>query len=257
MNAMCDPLYPAYPLLLQAWRGHVPCDAQAVPQPGGDDAAAYAIHQALGQELGWWAGGVPRNWKTGATGVGALPTSAPLPDAGVWASPADARAWPMHQCGVEAEIAFRLGADVTAAQAQSLGQEDVHALLDGMAVSIELVDFRWQQGLHAPAWLKLADLQSHSALVLGAWVDYTPRDWAAQTCVARWGAHHVAVQGAHPLHDPLVLMAPWLRHATTHFGTVAAGTVVTTGSWIGLPFAQRGDVVEVEFAGVGQACVQL
>ena len=54
-----------------------------------------------------------------------------------------------------------------------------------MAVSIELVDSRWQQGVQAPALLKLADLSSHGALVLGEWIPFAARDWAAQRATVR------------------------------------------------------------------------
>jgi hypothetical protein len=46
---------------------------------------------------------------------------------------------------------------------------------------------RWQQGVEAPGQLKLADLQSHGALVLGDWVPFAPRDWMAQSCSVRIG----------------------------------------------------------------------
>lgn len=44
-------------------------------------------------------------------------THAPLPPAGVWASPGDASRWPMQHRLVESEIALRLGRDVDAALA--------------------------------------------------------------------------------------------------------------------------------------------
>ena len=243
--------------LEQAWRTGIACEVPPLEGLAMEASMAYAVHQKLGPQLGWWAQGVPRYWKTGAASIHALQTSAPLPDAGIWASPANAAQWPMRQRGVEAEVAFRLGQAVTAAQAQSLQPEQVHALLDAMAVSIELVDFRWQPGNAAPALLKLADLQSHSALVLGDWQPYQRRDWRAQRCVAQWGQQAFDVTGTHPLQDPTALLAPWLRHATQHFGTVPAGAVVTTGSWIGLPFAAAGDAVQVAFDGLGSAQVQL
>ena len=52
-------------------------------------------------------------------------------------------------------------------------------------------------------------------------------------------------------------MPQWLRHVTQAYGTVPAGTVVTTGSWVGLLKAAARDLVEVEFDGVGRVSVQL
>lgn len=219
---------------------------------------AYAVQWAMGQTLGWWQDGVPRYWKAGAPSATGPVTCAPLPDAGVWASPADARAWPMHARGIEAEVALRLAAPVTAQQARDLDVDTARQLVDAMCVAIELVDFRWRQGMQAPEGLKLADLQSHGALVLGEWVPCTPRDWSQQACRAQVGQQPlVRMQGTHSLGDPTRVLLQWLRHATQQAATLPAGTVVTTGTWVGLLLGQPGDRVEVWFDGIGQASVQL
>ncbi len=245
--------------LQQAHRSGVVADAL---QP---DAAALqtlaqagAVHWALGQALDWWATPVPRCWKAGAPDAASPVTCAPLPDRGIWDSPAYARDWPMHMRGVEAEIALRLGQAVSAEQAARLTPEAVHALVDAMAVSIELVDSRWRQAMDAPDLLRLADLQSHGALVLGEWQPYRRLDWQAQACTARCGdAPAVQRQGSHSLGDPAAVLLPWLRQATARFGEIPAGTVVTTGTWVGLLHASAGDLVQVAFAGIGEASVQL
>ncbi|MPM22452.1 hypothetical protein SDC9_68907 [bioreactor metagenome] len=219
---------------------------------------AYAVQAAMGRELHWWADGAPRYWKTGAASAESLQTSAPLPDAGVWNGPVDAHSWPMHSRGVESEIAFRLGASVTHEQALSLDVAAARGLVDAMTVAIELVDFRWTQGMAAPDLLKLADLQSHGALVLGHWVPYAERDWAAQVCRTFIGQQpEVTRQDTHSLGDPTLVLPRWLRHATAYFGILPAGAVVTTGTWVGLLHAQRGDHVRVQFDGVGEVGVQL
>jgi 2-keto-4-pentenoate hydratase len=38
---------------------------------------------------------------------------------------------------------------------------------------------------------------------------------------------------------------------------MVAGTVVTTGTWVGILTAGEGDLVSVEFPGIGRASVQL
>lgn len=221
-------------------------------------AQAGAVHWALGRALDWWATPVPPCWKAGAPDAASPVSCAPLPDCGIWDSPADARAWPMRMRGVEAEIALRLGQAVTAEQAQRLTPDAVHALVDAMAVSIELVDSRWQQAMDAPDLLRLADLQSHSALVLGAWQPYRRLDWQAQACEVHCGdAPVVRRQGSHSLGDPAAVLLPWLRQATAQLAQIPAGTVVTTGTWVGLLQARPGDLVQVAFAGIGQASVQL
>ena len=57
--------------------------------------------------------------------------------------------------------------------------------------------------------------------------------------------------------DPAFVLLAWLRHLTRDGHAVAAGTVVTTGTWVGILDAVAGDRVDVAFAGIGAASVQL
>ena len=57
--------------------------------------------------------------------------------------------------------------------------------------------------------------------------------------------------------DPTFVLPAWLRHATHDGGVLQAGTVVTTGTWCGLPMAAAGDRVVADFPGIGTAAVQL
>ena len=164
--------------LLQARRSGLPADAAPLADALPDANAAYAVQHRVAQALGWFGDGAPRHWKSGGPGRSQPLTHAPLPAAGVWASPGDASRWPMHHRLVESEIALRLGREVDAELARTLDMDGAAALVDAMAVSIEIVDSRWQQGLAAPALLRLADLASHAALVLGEWQPFERRDWA-------------------------------------------------------------------------------
>jgi len=185
-------------------------------------------------------------------------THAPLPPEGVWSSPADGHEWPFRQRGIEAEIALRLACAVTPAMAQTLDAGQAAALVDAMCVSIEIVDSRWIEGLEAPALAKLADLQSHGALVLGEWRPFEARDWTTQECQVQIGAQTpIDRRGTHAMADPTFVLPAWLRHVTRDGRSVAAGTVVTTGTWVGILCAQVGDRVSADFPGVGRATVQL
>lgn len=240
--------------LLQARRAGTRADAAPLAEALADAGEAYAVQQQVAQALGWFADGAPRFWKSGGPGRAQPLTHAPLPPAGVWHGAADLSRWPMNLRLVESEIALRLGRDVDATLAASLTFDDVHGLVDAMAVSIELVDSRWQQGLDAPALLRLADLASHAALVLGPWQAYAPRDWAAQPCRLHIGKQPAVERtGTHSCGDPAWVLADWLRHATARHGTLRAGTVVTTGTWAGAPAAAPGDHIVLEFTGIGEA----
>lgn len=227
-----------------------------VPLPDAD--AAYAVQDGVALALGWFGAAEPRYWKSGGPSPSAVQTHAPLPPAGVWTSPADARGWPFRLRGIEAEIALRLGGDVHQALAARLDAEAAGALVDAMCVSIEIVDSRWVAGLDAPPLARLADLQSHGALVLGTWVPYVARDWANQLCRVAIGSMPVVERrGTHSFGDPVRVLPQWLRHATRGGRRLAAGSVVTTGTWCGLLLAAAGDRVHVELPGVGSAEVQL
>lgn len=223
-----------------------------------DPAAAYAVQALVADAMGWFAGATPRHWKSGGASREAPLTHAPLPPQGVWASPAQAGDWPFHDRGIEAEVALRLGVPVDAARAAGLDRDGALALVDALAVSIEIVDARWVEALQAPPLAKLADLQVHGALVLGPWQSFGPRDWSAQTCRVTVGqAPALEFQGSHPLGDPGFVLPAWLRHATRDGAVLPAGSVVTTGTWCGLLTAQPGDLVRVVFDGLGEASVQL
>ncbi len=249
-----DPITAAVGALVRARRSGEAAPAVTLP----DADAAYLVQHGVADALGWFGALPPRHWKSGAPSAAALQTHAPLPPAGVWSSPADARAWPFRLRGVEAEIALRLRCDVDADAAAGLDVAGASALVDAMCVAIELVDARWAEALQAPPLAKLADLQSHGALVCGAWVPFQPRDWSSLVCRVQIGrAAATEHRGTHTLGNPAAVLPAWLRHATRGGQRLAAGTVVTTGTWCGLPLAAAGDRVHVEFPGIGSAEVQL
>jgi 2-keto-4-pentenoate hydratase len=245
--------------LASAWREGRALDAAAWQGSVGDAAEAYRVQERVAAAMGWFDdAAVPGHWKSGGPSRDAVLTHAPLPPAGVRASPAQFSDMHFNAPGIEAEIALRLGATVTPERAAALTTKNASAVVDAMAVSIEIVDSRWKDPAQASAWLRLADQQSHGALVLGTWIPYAARDWAAQRCETRIGAREPVLHtGTHPLGDPVWLLPVWLRHATRNGTTVPAGTVVTTGSWVGVLPVAAGDAVVVEFPGIGRAEARL
>lgn len=219
---------------------------------------AYAVQAVVAGALGWFDTGFPQYWKSGGPNRETTLTHAPLPPAGVWQSPASAQGHDFNSLSIEAEIALRVGQNVDAATAATLDETGANTLVDAMAVSIEIVDSRWAENMSAPALLRLADLQSHGALVLDAWQPWSQRNWQQQTCRVAVGSQPIVERrGTHPLGNPLWGFGAWLRHATRNGATVPAGTVVTTGTWVGILDAHAGDKVVVEFDGIGSAQVQL
>ena len=197
-------------------------------------------------------------WKAGGPSRSAALTHARLPHSGVWSSPADASAWRTSLRRIEAEIVLRLGRTVTQENAETMRHEDAAKWVGAMAVAIELVDSRWKEPDTLPPLLKLADLQSHGALVVGEWVPFNIRDWKSQLCrVQIAGREATEYVGTHSLLDPAWLLPTWARHVTRDGEAALAGTAVTTGTWCGLLPVTRGDRVTVTFDGIGHATVIL
>jgi 2-keto-4-pentenoate hydratase len=244
--------------LLRAHREQRPVDAAPLEGLLKTPEEAYAVQERVARDAGWLAADVPGFWKSGGPTRTAVLTHAPLPPRHVRPSPADARDIHFNLRLIEAEVALRLGRDVTPAQAAGLTPEAAPSLIEAMTVSIEVVDSRWLRMREAGALLKLADLQSHGGLALGEWKPFAPRDWAQQECIVTIGGNAPrSFRGTHSLGDPAWLLPTWLQHVTRHGATVPRGTVVTTGTWCGMLEAQAGDLVRAVFDGMGEAQVQL
>ena len=258
MNVHSSPTLPAaaqevVAALVEARRSGQTAPTAALRAALSTDDDAYAVQDAVAQALGWCADGGPRYWKSGGASRDSVLSHAPLPSAGVRTVGDTLADLSLHTPAVEAEIVLRIKEDVTPERAQRLTHADAPALVDAMAVAIEIADSRWQEGLQAPAALRLADQGSHGALILGEWMPWHAHDWAGQRWEVRFGATPViANTGAYSLGDPLWLLPIWLRHATGGGRAVAAGSVVTTGSWVGaIPMPKDADVV-VRFPGLGE-----
>ena len=247
--------------LLAARRDRQPADpAQHVDQLQSAEEA-YAVQELVRKALAPEHAAVGRYWKSGASSRSADLSSTALLDAGVWSSPAQARDWHFNMRLIEIEIALKTNRLVTPAEAATLTHEQAHALIGAMAVTIEVVDSRWQQTEQLQPLLKLADIQTHGALVVGNWMPYSAqeaeRDWARQRCTLKIGQTPAQeFVGTHSMQDPRWLLPFWLRHVTAQGASVPSGTVVTTGTWCGIPAAQPGDLVVASFDGVGMTSIQ-
>ena len=154
--------------LIAARRDRQPADpTQHVDQLQSTDDA-YAVQELVRNDLAPEQAAVGRYWKSGASSRTADLLSSALLDAGVWTSPAQARDWPFNMRLIEIEIALKTNRLVTPAEAATLTHEQAHALIGAMAVTIEVVDSRWQQTEQLQPLLKLADMQTHGALVVDA-----------------------------------------------------------------------------------------
>ena len=222
-------------LLLAARAGGRLVDAASEPAPASLDEA-YRVQDLVLKRAR------PGAWKAIPPRPGSAPAASPVPAACVLRSPASMPA-PRMLLGVEAEIAFRLGA----------GLEPQEAL-----AAIELCETRLSGWDSAPALWKLADFQSNAALIVGSGTaSWKGIDFGAQQVeVVVNGARAAGAVGGHPAGDPSRLL-PWLREHCAGRGGLRPGDIVTTGSWVGIVKVAPGDEIEARFAGIGACRLRL
>lgn len=226
-------------LLLEAHGGGALVDAASEPGPV-DLEEVYRVQDAVLRRLA--RGARPTAWKAIPPRAGGAPAASPVPPGRVLPSPA--RLGAGHALlGVEAEVAFRLGARL----------EPEEALC-----AIELCETRLGDWEHAPPLWKLADFQSNAALIVGsgtrAWrgIDFA----ALRAELEVNGASVSQAVGGHPSGDPSRLL-PWMVEHCARRGGLQPGDVITTGSWVGIVKIRPGDEVLARFAGIGEARLRL
>jgi len=185
-----------------------------------DEADAYAVQDGVALALGWRF----ERWKSGGAGAQGPFSHSPV-------NPVTGQSL----LGVEAEVALRIDAD---------GQPEA------MCIAVELVASRWQEGLDAPALLRMADHQSNAGLLLGPWQPYRELDWAQlEWRLSLEGQPDLERRGGHSLNNPAGVLPAWLKHAGAR---AVAGTVVTTGAWGGLHALTGPARGKLAFEGLGE-----
>ena len=219
-------------------------------------AAAYAVQDAVAGTLWLSTGDRIRGWKVGSSDPKVTPIAAPMPASKVFESVAELPAANFHWIGIEAELAYRLSADLPP-RATPYDDDAIAGAIESVHVAIEVCDSRIRDWKTADPHWKLADNQMNAALVVGAGrPDWRNVDPTRERCTLTVNGEVVGeATGAHPFGDPLKLL-PWLaNHCAKRRGGLRAGDVVTTGSWTGMSFVEPGADVVANFAGVGEARV--
>jgi 2-keto-4-pentenoate hydratase len=215
---------------------------------------AYAVQEAVLRRLA--PGKRPTAWKVSPARDGSDPLASPVPLSGVHADSATISMGERVVLGVEAEIAFRFGR--TPAVDFTRFDEALESV-DEALVLIELCETRladWPEA--SPLW-RLADFQSHGAFVLGSGTrDWRAIDYARQEAELRIDGRVAArAAGGHPTRD-LPQMAGWaIRHCARRGMPLAAGDVVTMGTWTGLVAVKPPEEITAAFVGIGEARLRL
>lgn len=239
--------------LAASWRSGRPFSCEEATRLAPRDAAeAYAVQDAVAAELGWFPGGRPRVWKMGAADRSAEPGASPIADAALLPGPAQLPAHGHVMSGLEGELAVVLARPL----APGCSHAEAAAAIGEIYAAIEVCDQRAEGGDALPLLFRLADRQVNRCLILGDRITGPWREAYAnlEVSLEMDGEILHRGRGGHPLGDPLYLL-PWLA---THVagrgvpGGLAAGDLITTGSWTGVHRARPGERVVVRFGGLGR-----
>ncbi len=234
-------------LLLAARRQGVPI---AIPDGSAEPsiAEAYAIQDAVVAQCGGIGG-----WKVGAASPAAEPLCAPLPASLIFHSPAQLPAEAYGRLGIEAEIAFRITANLPLRDLP-YNRSEVIACVGAVCAAIEVVDSRWQAWPRIGAGWQLADHSANGALIHGsgifAWHDLDLSIQPVRLLIDDRPA--IEAIGGNTAGDPVRLLVWVANHAARRGHPLKAGDVVTTGSCTGMSFAEPGSRVRAELHGIGE-----
>ena len=239
-------------LLLSAWRDPTQ-KILALPSVLApvDEAMAYAVQRRVSAGLGPIGG-----WKVGAPGPQGAPACSPLPASGIHPSPGRVAGSSSALRGVEAEIAFKLGADLPP-RAEPYGRAEVIAAIAYCLPAIEILDSRFTDPDAQDKLALLADFATHGGFVFGApAADWQGIDFTRETVRLLVDGQQVKTATANPAGD-MIRLVQWLADTGTHWaGGLRAGQYVTCGSWTGKDFVGPSAQVQIEFAHAGSATVE-
>lgn len=212
-----------------------------------DAAQAYAVQREFLSRVSIATGG----WKIGAKSAAGPIQGAPLPLDGIYRCSAALNRRHFTVLGLELEIAFVFNREFSAADV-GIPDAEVMAGLHAMQASIEIVSSRLAGWPEVGKLLQLADLQNHGALIVGEAVPYDEHFpfLAPQLSLHIGDTEIFNGNGSNPAGDPRRLL-PWLvRHCAAQGMPLAAGSVITTGSYTGIHFPDGAGVVSGEIRGL-------
>ncbi|MFD1331728.1 2-keto-4-pentenoate hydratase [Methylopila musalis] len=210
-----------------------------------DDEEATAIHFAAVAAVG-----PIRGWKVGAASPEATPAAGALTADTLFDGPATLPAYALG--AVEGEIAVRIGRDLPARD-EPYTTNEVLAAVASWHPAIEVLESAFDGWRGQPKPWKVADRQSHGALVLGAASAEAPRTplGALPVRLSVDGAIAFDHEGGNTAGDPTRLLVWLANHLRGTERFLKAGDVVTTGSATPFLQAKPGQRVRVEFAELG------
>ncbi len=244
-------------LLLSAWRDPTQL-LEALPTVlvPVDEAHAYAVQRRVSEGLAREGAGAIGGWKVGASGPASPPNCAPLPAGGIHPSPARLPSHRYTLRGVEAEIAFRLGADLPPRDAP-YGRAEVVAAIACCVPAIEVLQSRFVDPAAQGPLTLLADASTHGGFIYGPpAADWQGIDFSRETVRLVVDGTVMKTGTANPAGD-MIRLLQWMADTGARWaGGLKAGQYVTCGSWTGKDFVAATSQVQATFAHAGSVSLE-
>src|SRR5687767_612612 len=211
--------------------------------------SVLAIQSRIGELLGETIGG----WKCSAPS-GSKILAAPLYASHIYTGPR----CPVLSGSIEPEIAFVLARDLPARD-RPYTDAEVEGAIGEARLVLELIASRYAQPKEAEFLEKLADHASNQGLYLGPAIPggVTPEMGSFPISIEAHGESIFTVEGKHPDGHPLVPLR-WLANFLAGRGKgLAAGMVITTGSYAGVIDVPVGEPLRIVFGEIGVIEVEL
>ena len=217
---------------------------------------AYAIQDALAEELGWETGG----WFCACTNeviqdiLGLRePYYARLFSRYILNSPAQLRSTEFPPIVLECEFGFKLGEDLPSRE-EAYTRVEVEAAIASVHPTIEVVAGHLKDWPNQDVWSVIADNGTDGALIVGE----GRRDWRdldlvnMRVALEINGEEKRAGAGANVLGDPLEAFV-WLANARSRDGAgLKAHDIHNTGTATDIIWIEPGDEAVARFEGLGE-----
>ncbi|HEY4364998.1 MAG TPA: hypothetical protein VGN17_28805 [Bryobacteraceae bacterium] len=239
---------------LMTWRrARRPGDRLPASCRPADGEAALAIQrrvmELVGEPIGGWKAGPP---------IGARVNLAPLTKPTIYSTSPCPVFTEGPTMGIEPEVAFILGRDLPA-RAEPYSEAEVRDAIGETRLVLELLRGRYADLASVSFEEKLADSLTNQGLFVGPLVadPFSRKLDALGITVTESGGSPVTREGVHPAGHPFAPLY-WLANFLAARGEgLAAGQIVTTGSYCGVLELPVGVPLDIEFEGLGILSVEL
>jgi 2-keto-4-pentenoate hydratase len=201
-----------------------------------------------------WAYDAVGGWKIGAPSPDATPTFAPMPAAWMSCSGCELRGMTHRYRGLEAEIAFLMGADLPPRETPYT-REEVIAAIASMHPAIEVLETALADPTQATKLSVVADLALHGGFVYGQAVpNWQSIDFSKESVTMSVdGSVRVERTGSNTAGDLMRLLPYLANEGAGRTEGLKRGDWITTGSWTGMTQGTPGAAAEARFSTAGQA----